>query len=132
MKIDINKQYQTRDGRAVTLYCTDAPGLLPVHGRIEGKKAAVSWDAQGRHSFDDLLHLKPAPDWRDEIPWEALKPEVRWVARDDDGEWWGFESKPEALPGYWSCGLCAILEIVAMPTGPTDWREAIAERPADK
>lgn len=33
--LDGTKPVTTRDGRKVTLYCIDAPGELPVHGRIE-------------------------------------------------------------------------------------------------
>lgn len=33
--LDGTKPVTTRDGRKVTLYCIDAPGEYPVHGRIE-------------------------------------------------------------------------------------------------
>lgn len=30
--------WQTRDGRDVVIYCTDAPGDWPIHGRINGDR----------------------------------------------------------------------------------------------
>lgn len=33
--LDGTKPVTTRDGRKVTLYCIDAPGEYPVHGRVE-------------------------------------------------------------------------------------------------
>lgn len=34
MAVDINKQYETRDGQKVRIYSTDASGPYPVHGAI--------------------------------------------------------------------------------------------------
>lgn len=39
--------WQTRDGRDVVVYCTDAPGPYPIHGRVEGLIASVSWNETG-------------------------------------------------------------------------------------
>lgn len=50
----------TRDGRKVTLYCVDAPGEWPVHGRVEGTYQPSSWGLNGcvfcgSHSSRDLI-----------------------------------------------------------------------------
>ncbi len=45
--IDFSKPVQTRDGRSVVIYCTDAPGDFPVHGRIEGGALPNSWRLDG-------------------------------------------------------------------------------------
>lgn len=65
--IDINKAYQTSDGRSVTLYCTDAPGPYPVHGRVSSPdgNSVKSWKADGRYLVEgrqsqlDLVELVP-------------------------------------------------------------------------
>lgn len=56
---------QTRDERDVVIYCTDAPGPYPIHGRISDGFLARSWDIEGRSSAvgvdDDDLINRPAP-----------------------------------------------------------------------
>jgi hypothetical protein len=71
-------------------------------------------------------------DWRDEIPWNCLRDEIQWVARDFSGEWSGFANKPTRFDetAKW-IGWRATLKGVKMPEGPADWREAIAKRPKD-
>ena len=39
--------YKTRDGREALIYCTDAPGDYPVHGRVG--KCMRWWTLAGRH-----------------------------------------------------------------------------------
>lgn len=57
--------YQTRDERYVVIYCTDAPGNSPIHGRINGVSAAITWNIHGRFRVDRLPELdlinRPAP-----------------------------------------------------------------------
>jgi len=71
------------------------------------------------------------PNWRDEIPWDSLIDEIEWVARDETGGWYGYETKPESIHSVWvSNQTCSRLKAVkGMPPGPADWREAIARRP---
>lgn len=57
--------WQTRDGRDVEIYCTDAPGIWPIHGRINGSGAPLAWNICGRFRLDcssavDLIN-RPAP-----------------------------------------------------------------------
>lgn len=75
-------------------------------------------------------------DWRDKIPWSALKPEIQWVAMDVDGLWAGYAVHPPVTheqAGCWrtsgdeDCEVC-LLDGVAMPT-PPDWRESKVRRP---
>lgn len=56
--------YRTRDGREALIYCTDAPGAHPIHGRIAGDPFAYSWTSAGRcySNFphcDDLVPPTP-------------------------------------------------------------------------
>lgn len=68
MIVDINKQYQTRDGEKVRIYCTDGGGEYPVHGAIWNKDPAewliMWWTSEGKLSSDteddfDLVEVKP-------------------------------------------------------------------------
>lgn len=59
--LDGSRPVTTRDGRKVTLYCVDAPGDWPVHGRVEKHDDPLSWGWNGRYtlwaeqSSDDLI-----------------------------------------------------------------------------
>jgi hypothetical protein len=49
--LDGTRPVTTRDGRKVTLYCVDAPGGYPVHGRIEGENCPRAWNTCGCLSY---------------------------------------------------------------------------------
>lgn len=69
MIVDINKQYQTRDGKKVRIYCTDASGPYPVHGAVWSELDQCwqlrTWTAEGafseyvRFGLIDLVEVKP-------------------------------------------------------------------------
>jgi hypothetical protein len=72
-------------------------------------------------------------DWEDDIPWDCLIDEIKWVARDEDG-WFGFAIKPWLDDKFdiWVSGDVLSYNLNAlkiMPKGPDDWKEAIAGRP---
>lgn len=139
--IDITKEYQTRDGREVRLYADDGVGPYPIHGAIRNEEQGgwelTTWNPDGRFIRSvpfDVCDLVPVPDWRDEIPWNCIKPEYRWVARDKNGEWAAYGRHPETRgdTGRWFMygeTYAELSSAIAMPAGPDDWREAIAERP---
>lgn len=49
--IDWPHGWQTRDGRDVVIYCTDAPGLCPIHGRVDGICRSLSWIKNGKVQY---------------------------------------------------------------------------------
>ena len=66
--IDINKKYQTRDGREVRIYATDGGGKNPVHGSIKQEDGWILqvWPKSGRYFEDDdegyridLIEVRP-------------------------------------------------------------------------
>lgn len=132
-RITMDRKWQTEYGAKVRLYCVDAPGKFPVHGHVEGFTFPSSWDAEGK-SICGSNNLIPAPDWREQIPWDALADWVQWVDRDGDGAWRGHSQKPRVPASFnlWTSAVPVPLGIVRMPEGPTDWREAIAQRPESK
>lgn len=52
---EAGKTYPTRDGREAFIYCTDAPGCRPIHGRIGGM--AASWDKNGRNFYKSPMNI---------------------------------------------------------------------------
>jgi hypothetical protein len=62
MKFEPNKTYKTRSGEEAFIYCVDAPGALPIHGRIG--MALYSWTVGGNiisicSHKDDLIAPEP-------------------------------------------------------------------------
>ena len=64
--IDINKKYQTRDGREVRIYATDGGSRNPVHGSIKEEDGWILqvWPKSGRYDDDedyriDLIEVRP-------------------------------------------------------------------------
>lgn len=60
MTLSRNRPVRTRDGREVTIYTWDAPGLYPIHGHIKDSEIPSAWTATGSisNSFnaaDDLV-----------------------------------------------------------------------------
>lgn len=94
--IDMNKKYQTRDGRKVRILCTDGPDFrAPVVGVVEGDWFITVWPSSGEHTTQE-------PCQRDLIP--APEEVTLWVnvCRDDIGDFVSsqsvfFTSKDAAL-----------------------------------
>jgi len=68
MKIEMGKQYRTRNGREVRIYATDGNEIYPVHGAINmgGVWKIETWTLEGRHDRadrrphdNDLIEGKP-------------------------------------------------------------------------
>lgn len=55
---------------------------------------------------------------------------ARFLAMDDDGEWWAFENKPKIKAGYWSDnidgGQCCFGDIVNIQPAE-NWKESLVE-----
>lgn len=140
--IDPNRQHKTRDGRPVRIYATDGSQPWEVHGAIKTHRGweDFKWDRNGKALVDrphphDLIEVTLADELRYQIPWEALRPEIRWVAMDDEGDWYGFtEDEPiRKSEGYWlrpGRGTVFRLSALSMPTVDLDqWQETLIERP---
>jgi hypothetical protein len=67
---------------------------------------------------------KPAP------PWNMLADWVQWVARDEDGEFWAFNEKPElGKSAWWDAYSWETLRTLKFDPGTCDWRDSLVERP---
>ena len=86
-----------------------------------------------KYSLDNICcRCNLEKSWQDEIPWDCLIDEIKWVARDRDYGWYGYRNKPKfrATRIMWvSHGGLYSLVAVKMPKGPKEWIEAIARRP---
>lgn len=73
--ITMDKKYRTRGNLDAVIYCNDAPGDYPVHGRINEFYGGLptTWRADGKHCAEarfDLIEVQPER-------WQAYE----WVAR---------------------------------------------------
>lgn len=68
--LDLTKPVQTRDGRPVRIYATDAGGKHPVHGAFlseEGEWQSDTWTPEGKYLEPlsdhclDLINIPPKP-----------------------------------------------------------------------
>lgn len=70
----------------------------------------------------------------DAVPWPALDDQIKYVARDEDGSFWGFTIRPKAPDSEhgWTCtGENISLDgVVKCKAGPRGWRDTLQERPA--
>jgi len=48
--LDLTKPIVCRDGVVPTIYCTDAPGRYPIHGRRPDNDAAMCWTENGEYN----------------------------------------------------------------------------------
>jgi len=135
--IDVKDATQTKGGTPVRVYATDGGGHYPVHGAIwKGSEGWVlsAWAKNGSDSSDSLFGGPKdldLTDWRDHIPWHCLRDEIEWVARDMDGNWYGYNQRPRQRYSAWGVEGMGYWKLhgVKMPDGPVDWQEAIAQRP---
>lgn len=68
------------------------------------------------------------------IPWECIKPEYKWAAKDDDGHIYVYTEKPKAGAGayQWSCREGVYHSVMAMfgvDAGSVMWNDSLTQRP---
>jgi hypothetical protein len=132
-KMNIKDCTQTKNGTPVKIYEVYED---KVHGAFfNGTEWIICiWRLDGQNvCYDDKYLNLDLSDWKDEIPWDCLRPEIKWVARDKCGQWLGHDGEPikDGQDGIWCSAGHEIyaLDGVKMPQGPADWKEAIARRP---
>jgi hypothetical protein len=129
---------QTKDRTPVRIYATDGMEPYPVHGAMKkpGGWTIELWAQDGRCMPDGPPSGKDLDlhDWKDEIPWEWIKGE--WITKDSWDRWFAWPGSYKPFPsdtGFWDDGCGNIPQrigpAIKMPTGPADWRQAIAKRP---
>jgi hypothetical protein len=83
-----------------------------------------------RRLVDGCNDAQPAPDaTKPQVPWDAMSDDIKWLARDEDGEFAGYKEKPIAGPDYWA-GNGVNISGVKIDPGTCDWRDSLVQRPA--
>lgn len=113
---------------------------------LEGKQIETrNYDNELWHTY---LNIEPGWNWQNFdyrvkqtspliIPWEALKADYRWAAKDEDGEIYVYteKPKPDSLGlglGYWRYeGLNYRVDAVMITQDPDNigWKESLIQRP---
>jgi hypothetical protein len=79
-----------------------------------------------------IYHTVPLPKTQDVIAWDRLPAWAEWVARDEDGDVWGYAEEPQYRVDGWVFES-AIVRIDDFPgivqIGTVDWRESKQRRP---
>lgn len=135
---------QTKDGTPILIYNTKAGGKHPIHGAYwdaSSKQWIIGeWTLLGRlHcGIEDHPFNLDLTDWRDEIPWSHIRDDLIFVTREDylTQMWYAWKCRPENIDGTWRGSAVGdrglSLQALKMPSGPVDWRQAIAERPSSE
>lgn len=127
----------TKGGAPFRFYADDAGGDFPVHGAIYDQATkrwfVDAWKEDGRNVTVQKYDLD-LTDWRDLIPWECIRPEIKFVARDKLSKtaWYGYKHEPERHNSFsWNDDNEPIysLEGLNMPEGPEDWTQSLVKRP---
>ena len=136
MKIEKGKFYRTRCGDKVEVLKIDADGRFPVIGCI-GNKTPDCFTDDGRWYDNDENDENDDNDliaeWTEpvEIPWSDYPTWCKWVAMDDDGEWYCYDSKPKVALSTWiNEDFVNNIHPDYTPRNFTgDWTESLFERP---
>jgi len=119
MKIDKNRTYTTRDGRAVRIYATDGGRRTPIHGATKDPNddgwTSRTWTNEG------LYYLGQLNDEKDLI--EALKPNGIPVDLPDPPEVEGYTW--EARGWGWICAPAKGASIEPLDENPK-WFESVS------
>ena len=107
------------------LQASDGPFQRYWHG---------DWSAVLDPSWSDHVtyRIAPAALTQDVIPWDAIKPEYIWAARDEDGKIYVYAKKP--IFGGSCCWLggryFGISFLVGCVPGTVDWSDSLQRRPS--
>jgi hypothetical protein len=125
---------KTVGGELAVIYNRDGGGAFPIHGAVWNRQCKcwepMQWRVNGlaiSHRISDNLVLT---HWQDEIPWECLRDEIKWVAEDPDGIWFGYFQKPKLEELGWGSDYPQYdLTCIEMPERSKDWKNSLAKRP---
>jgi len=138
--MDFTKPVQTRDGRPVEILKIGLQNrnvyAVGTYLDNKGEEHVDLWDIHGQllpHTGQKLnVDLVQAPVVSpSDIPWRCLRPEIKWVAMDITGTWFGYDIEPNKLNTIWSTSSkIYALEGVNMPKVPQlQWSETLVQRP---
>lgn len=94
--LDLTKPLRTSDGEGrVTIYCVDAPGVKPVHGRVDyacGSSVLLSWHLDGSFSASGPMNNDLINEPESTVRWVNIHEDERGILSLDGL----FKSKDQA------------------------------------
>lgn len=65
------------------------------------------------------------------VNWSAMPAWAKWVAMDEDGDWFWFSEMPNTDEGQWQhqSGCCGIIPAQGVPNFTGGWKDSLVERP---
>ena len=106
-------------------------------GKLEAWFDVKGWYAVTNFTFSDWVYRTvPLPKTQDLIAWDRLPEWAEWVARDENGELYGYAKEPtlETDHGIYSCPFSGNRRIddfpgIVVQIGTCDWKESKQRRP---
>ena len=109
---------------------------LEIYLGVSGWVKPARYTSLTAHSV--TFRKKSTPLTKPEIPWDAIKDEYKWAARDSSGKVWIYTSIPEVSPsfGSWDTPLGRgpqiadfISRSLKVDPGTCDWKDSLVQRP---
>lgn len=138
MTIEPNKFYRIRSGKKARIYAIDGAGERPVHGAYEDLCGwyVNNWSEHGVFANGMESDLDLIADWVDapEVDWPAMPIWVSHLAKDSNGAWFGYDTKPSRENRSWSTPEYKGYRIDPsyFPKFSGDWKDSLVERPNPK
>jgi hypothetical protein len=135
MRIKIDGDYGTREfpDEKVVIYCVDAPGLYPVHGRVGGD--VESWYLSGtsvlfKLSKSDLVPLQAKPLTLPSCNWDHVDKKWTCMVKNRYGRVLFHTVVPIVGDYGWKGTEYVFAEALAsLDKGTCDWRDSLVRRP---
>ena len=109
---------------------------LKVSGEVHYLEFNGSWSnstVQRWNGNDKSLVFRKKPEVKTKpvIPWDSVKEEFVWAARDENGEIWFYKEEPYVDSEMWVADTTDNVsgEVLSLDPGTCDWKESLVERP---
>lgn len=105
---------------------------------VDGKQMEVNFGGDRWLEVDPMwtagasYRVAPPPTIKATIPWKHIKPEYRWAAMNETGNWYCHKEKPEKGTWVWLDSTStngSSMKAVAFPEGNMPWEQSLVERP---
>jgi len=135
MLIKLDGNYGTREypENRVVLYCIDAPGAFPIHGRV-GLELR-SWRSDGvprvYGTALELVPLQVPPKTRPSVNWDYVDDKWNYLVKNALGMLFFYSDCPTSYTQFWTGKHCVRGEIIrGIKEGTCDWKDSLVRRPA--
>jgi len=123
---EVGKAYQTRDGRKAVCLTTTLGEMHPIGLQVGSE--FIETTKKG-HFYGDTLNSQNdiISEWVDKpvIDWSAMPAWAKFVAMNDNEEWYWYTSAPNKCCPY----ISGRIPSEYAPKWEGDWRNSLIERP---